>query len=174
MEFFLSINKPLPLGRGGTRQGVGEGELACEVVWPFVCSAGQLHGGGGDRCVGCGAVYICQRVPPFRRLSAPPSPKGDGSSLAPASQSLGQVRWLGGSLFMRASLPSLSLWDISPPRERLFLICTLCLCLLFPRGTAFSGSCFAVAGVVGVLWLLFLPYISGCTKKSHSFQEWDF
>ena len=39
---------------------------------------------------------------------------------------------------MRASLPSLSLWDISPPRERLFFICRFCLCLLFPRGAAFS------------------------------------
>ena len=28
----------------------------------------------------------------------------------------------GGSLYLRASLPSLSLWDISPPRERLFFI----------------------------------------------------
>ena len=43
-----------------------------------------------------------------------------------------------GSLFMKASLPSLSLRDISPPRERLFFICRFCLCLLFPRGTALA------------------------------------
>jgi hypothetical protein len=35
-----SYNKPRPLGRGGTRKGVGEGELACGIVWPCVCSAG--------------------------------------------------------------------------------------------------------------------------------------
>ena len=75
------------------------------------------------------------------------------------------VAGFGGSLNLIASLPSLSLWDISLPRERLFLICTLCLCLLFPRGTAFSWA--PALQSLGWWGLLFLPYISGRTKKSH-------
>ena len=65
-------------------------------------------------------------------------PRGTAFSRAPALQSLGWVRWLRGSLGLRESLPSLSLRDISPPRERLFFICRFCLCLLFPRGTALA------------------------------------
>ena len=41
----------------------------------------------------------------------------------------------------------------------------------FPQGgRLISGSCFAVAGVVGMFCLFLFPYISGRTKKSHLFR----
>ena len=58
-----------------------------------------------DRCVGCGAVYICKRVSPFRRLSAPPSPKGDGFFSGSCFAVAGVGGEIGGSLFMKASSP---------------------------------------------------------------------
>ena len=93
--------------------GLGEGELACGIVWPCMCSAVLF-----------------------------------------AWLELGWVRWLWSSLRLRASSPL-------PPLAR----------FPFPQGgRLFRGSCFAVAGVVGMFCLFLFPYISGRTKKSHLFR----
>ena len=130
-----------------------------------MCNAVCLNGSCWGRCVGCEAVYVASEFPPSTADAVPLPPKGTAHFEAPALQSLGLVARLGGSLYLRASLPSLSLWDISPPRERLFFICTLCLCLLLPRGTAFSWA--PALQLLGWWGLLFLPYICSHTKKSH-------
>ena len=134
-----------------------------------VCMALHVWCGLFAWCVGIGALVVGQS-----RIESefPPSPKGDGSFRAPALQSLGWVARLGGSLYLRASLPSLSLWDISPPRERLFFICMLCLCLLFPRGTAFLGLLLCSRwGGGGCFSFLILVDVQ---KNPTPFQEWDF
>ena len=81
-------------------------------------------------------MRVSSPLPSGSRL--PPSPKGDGFFSGSCFAVAGIGGEVVGSLFMKASLPSLSLWDISPPRERLFFICRFCLCLLFPRWADFG------------------------------------
>ena len=114
--------------------GLGGGEFACGVVWPCVVSAVLFAW-----CVGIGALVVGQSIfvsefPPSVAYRRHLPPRGTAFSRAPASQSLGRVARLRGSLIMRAS---------SPPSVRLTPA-------TFPQGgRLFRGSCFAVAGVGG-------------------------
>ena len=118
----------------------------------------SLRGGGWSRCVGWGAVFTCKRVPPFRQAfachfrrgaSALGCPKGDGSSLAPALQSLGLVARLGCSLISYRVPPFRQAHACHlPPRGTAFWF--LHMLFWMPQGrAAFSGPCFAVAGIGG-------------------------
>ena len=130
------MSLPLWVGGGPVRARCGGSSLAelYGLAWIVRVSCTVVVGVGA--LVGTQSRFVSE-FPPSVRLTPATFPQGGrlifGSCFAVAGIG-GEVV---GSLFMKASLPSLSLRDISPPRERLFFICRFCLCLLFPRGTAF-------------------------------------
>ena len=165
MEFFLSINKPRPLGRGGTRQGVGEGELACGIVWPFGFGAVYLRGELGLVARLWSSLFMraSSPLPPLTRSPFPQRGRLiSGSCFAVA----GVGALVGGqSIYVSESPLSVPLGHLSPKGETISYMYALLVFVICKGDGFFLGSCFAVAGVLGVVYAsLYLRSY----KKSHS------
>ena len=106
---FAVSNLASPFGWEVGPLGLGEGELACGVVWPSMCNAVCLNGSCWGRCVGCEAVYVASEFPPSTADAVPL-----GGRLLAFAYAL----W-GGSKGMAFSwAPALQSYKKIPPRKR--------------------------------------------------------
>ena len=127
--------------------------------------------------VGVGALVggqsrIESEFPPSVRHSPASFPQGGrlfrGSCFAVAGIG-GEV---GGQSRIESESPlSVPLGHLSPKGETIFYIYALLVFVICKGDGFFGGSCFAVAGVV---WVVFASLYLCSYKKSHLYKRWDF